>query len=176
MDSKLPPPRLTPTFLSLIITLGCYLKGRRCRFWSESENLEYPWSIHNPQKYSPVVWKTTNTANFGETPNTTHSVETKKYDSPENYNFNSITWPIWLKCSGKVPLDYINDRKKFSLVFSSEKTWRNQPKQEKLIFTDHKHVIYHISCLHHAGQVNFDTCLRTILLFYLDWWIFCIKF
>ena len=38
-----------------------HIKGRSRQFWSESENLEYPWGIHNPKKIqprSPVVRKT----------------------------------------------------------------------------------------------------------------------
>ena len=39
-----------------------FLKGRRRRFWSQSENSGYPWCIHNPQKMFrprlPIVRKT----------------------------------------------------------------------------------------------------------------------
>ena len=59
-------------------------KGRRRRFWSESENLRYPWGFHNLQKNRPrsavvrktplfSVGKSPNTTNFEESPNTTPS-------------------------------------------------------------------------------------------------------
>ena len=37
------------------------------------------------------------------------------------------------------------------------KTGKNRQKPEKPNFTQHRHVIYHFSCLDH-GEVNFDTC------------------
>ena len=36
---------------------SCEFKGRRRRFWSESENLGYPWGIHNlPKLFSCGHW------------------------------------------------------------------------------------------------------------------------